>query len=65
VLTCGKAESAAGTPITDFGLKRPTSERVDFFIPLPIFLIIIEAEDAVDEIERLSVDPEKKLPWPE
>jgi hypothetical protein len=65
VLACGNAESAAGTPITDFGLKRPTSERVDFFIPLPIFRIIIDAEDAVEEIDRLSVEPEKKLPWPE
>jgi hypothetical protein len=30
-------------------------------MPRPIFRIIIEADEAVDEIERLSVEPEKNL----
>lgn len=51
------AASAVGTPITDFGLKRPAKERPLFFIPRPIFRIIIEAEEAVEEMDRLSVDP--------
>jgi hypothetical protein len=54
--------SAAGMPLADFGRKRPTRERVLFFMPRPIFLIIIEADEAVDEMERLSVDPPKKRP---
>jgi hypothetical protein len=58
----GSGPSAAGTPVTDFGRKSPTSDRVLFFIPRPIFRIIIEAEDAVEEMERLSVDPWKNLP---
>lgn len=60
MLGSGTAESAAGTPTTDFGLKSPTKEREPFFIPLPIFLIMTDAEEAVDDIERLSVDPVKK-----
>lgn len=54
--------SAAGAPMIDFGRKSPTRDRVPFFMPRPIFRIIIEADDAVDEMERLSVDPWKNLP---
>lgn len=55
--------SAAGTPTTDFGLKRPFNDRVDFLIPRPILRSIREAEDAVDAREMLSVDPVNAWPW--
>ena len=62
--TCGAIGSivmgSALLPIKDLGRKRPTSDRVDFFIPLPIFRNIIDAEEAVDEIDKLSVEPAKK-----
>jgi hypothetical protein len=50
---------------TDLGRNMPTKDRVDLFIPLPIFRSIIEAEEAVDDTDRLSFDPVKKWPWPE
>lgn len=56
------AESAAGTPMTDLGRKSPVSDLVDFFMLFPILRIIMEADEAVDDMERLSVDPVKKLP---
>jgi hypothetical protein len=62
--TCGAIGSivigSALLPMKDLGRKRPTSDRVDFFIPLPIFRNIIDAEEAVDEIDKLSVEPVKK-----
>ena len=57
--------SAAGTPTTDLGRNRPTSDRVPFFMPWPILRSITEAEEAVEEIDKLSVEPVKKFPWPE
>lgn len=54
-----------GALCIDFGRKRPTSERVDLLTPLPIFLNMMEAEDAVEETDMLSVDAEKTLPCPE
>ncbi len=54
--------SADGTPTIDLGRNSPTRERVPFFMPRPILRIIIDAEEAVDEMDRLSVDPWKNLP---
>ena len=45
-----KGPSAAGTPTTDLGRNRPTSDRVPFFTPLPILRSMTEAEEAVEEI---------------
>jgi hypothetical protein len=50
--------------MTDFGLNRPLIDLPPFFIPEPIFRSIMDAEEAVDEMDRLSVDPENP-PWPE
>jgi hypothetical protein len=50
--------------MTDFGLNKPLIDLPPFFMPLPIFRSIMDAEDAVDEIDRLSVDPVKP-PCPE
>jgi hypothetical protein len=40
------------------GLKSPLMDLPPFFMPLPIFLSMIEADDAVEDIDRLSVEPE-------
>jgi hypothetical protein len=50
--------------MTDFGLKSPLMLLALFLAPLPILRNIIEAEEAVDEMEMLSVEPVKP-PWPE
>jgi hypothetical protein len=47
---------------TDLGRNMPTNERVERFTPLPILRSIIDADEAVDDTDRLSVDPVKK--WP-
>jgi hypothetical protein len=47
----------------DLGRNSPTSDRVDLFMPLPIFRSIIEADDAVDDTDRLSVELLKNRPW--
>lgn len=52
--------SAVGTPMVDFGRNKPARERPPFFIPRPIFRIMIDADEAVEEIERLSVEPENR-----
>lgn len=43
--------------MTDLGLNSPASDLVLFFIPRPILRIMTEAEEAVEEMERLSVEP--------
>lgn len=60
-LASGAATSPIGDPITDFGRNKPARERPPFFMPLPIFRSMIEAEEAVEEMDRLSVDPVKIL----
>ena len=65
--TCGAIGSAVissgDDAMTDFGRNRPTSDLVDRFIPLPIFRNMIDAEEAVEEMDRLSVELLKKRPW--
>lgn len=48
-----------GSPTTDLGRNMPTSDRVPFFMPRPILRIMTDADEAVDEIDRLSIDPPK------
>lgn len=59
-----RGPSAAGTPMTDLGRNKPLMLRAPFLAPRPIFLSINDADDAVDEMDRLSVEPVKP-PWPE
>jgi hypothetical protein len=55
-------ESGGGTPMIDFGRNNPTRDRPPFFMPRPIFRIMMEAEDAVEETEMLSVELINILP---
>lgn len=50
--------------IIDLGRKRFLRLRVDFFMPRPNFLSMMDAEEAVDEIEMLSVEAANSA-WPE
>ena len=49
--------SAAGTPITDFGRKSPLIDLEPFFIPWPILRSMMDADEAAEATDRLSVEP--------
>jgi hypothetical protein len=61
-LALGEPMSEGEGPTMDLGRKRPTKERPPFFMVRPILRIIIEADDAVEEMEMLSVEAENIFP---
>ena len=65
--TCGALPSicgfSLGDPTVDLGRNIPTKDRDDRFTPLPILRNITDAEDAVEDTDKLSVERLKRCPW--
>lgn len=64
--SAASVSSRPSEPVTimDFGRKRLRRFRVDFFMPRPNFLSMMDADEAVDEMDMLSVDAMNSA-WPE